>query len=238
MAAPTISTHMMTVWAGAVPYDVALDWQEQLVAARQDDAIDDVLLLLTHPRVYTAGRHADIATNLTGARPDIPVVRIDRGGDLTYHGPGQVVAYPIMRLPQRGAAKAYVTALEQALIDTVRSFGVVADRRPGRPGVWVDNGRPLLDKIAAIGVRVTRGVSKHGVALNVDPVMDDFTGIVPCGITDGGVTSLALQGVATDVDDVQRRLGAAMCAQLGRQAIGSTPADLGLHVGVRAQDGV
>lgn len=225
MPTPMLSTLMVTVWAGEVDYDRALRWQEQLVAARQDDAIDDVLLLLSHPSVYTAGHHADIAANLTGARPDIPVVRIDRGGDLTYHGPGQVVAYPIMRLPQRGGSKAYVTALEQGVIDTVASYGVSADRRPGYPGVWVDG----VNKIAAIGVRVTRGVTKHGVALNVDPDMADYDGIIPCGITDGGVTSLAQQGVVTDIDDVRTRLGARLAQVLGRSPQPAHVTDLGLQ---------
>ncbi|WP_370327217.1 lipoyl(octanoyl) transferase LipB [Euzebya sp.] len=225
---PAASPPMYVVWAGEVPYDVALGWQERLVAARQEDAIDDVLLLLTHPPTYTAGRHADVEANLTGRRPDIPVVRIDRGGDLTYHGPGQVVAYPILRLAQRGAAKAYVTALEQALIDVLGSYGVGADRRAGYPGVWVARADGPPDKIAAIGVRITRGVSKHGIALNVDPVMADFDGIVPCGITDGGVTSLAAQGVDVDVEDVRTRLGSALARSLGRTPQPARPSDLGL----------
>lgn len=226
-AVPTPTRAITVVWAGEVPYADALRWQDQLVAARQDDAIDDVLLLLTHPPTYTAGRHADLDANLTGTRPDIPVVRIDRGGDVTYHGPGQVVAYPIVRLAQRGGAKPYVTALEQALIDTAASYGVTATRREGYPGVWVD-ADPVPEKLAAIGVRLTRGVSKHGVALNVDPVMADFAGIVPCGIADGGVTSLALQGVDTTIEEVQRRLGAAISRSLDRLARRASPAELGL----------
>ena len=223
-----LSTTMHVVWAGEVDYRDALRWQEQLVAARQADAIDDVLLLLTHPPVYTAGRNADLDANLTGTRPDIPVVQVDRGGDLTYHGPGQVVAYPIMRLAQRGAARAFVTSLEQALIDTVGSYGLSADCRDGYPGVWLAADGALPEKIAAIGVRVTRGVSKHGVALNVDLDMGGFAGIVPCGISDGGVTSLAQQGVTTDVEDVQLRLGDALTRTLGRRGRRASPADLGL----------
>ncbi|CAN5132188.1 lipoyl(octanoyl) transferase LipB [soil metagenome] len=227
MANPTLSSLMYTAWAGEVPYEHALRWQEQLVAARQADQIDDVLLLLSHPAVYTAGRNTDIDANLTGMRSDIPVVRIDRGGDLTYHGPGQVVAYPIMRLPRRGAARRFVTALEHGLIDAVSTYGITAERREGYPGVWVRDQR--WDKIAAIGVRVTRGVSKHGVALNVAPSMADYDGIIPCGITDGGVTSLALQGVDADVEDVQTRLGAAMTRALDRIAQPARPGDLGLQ---------
>src|SRR5690606_3948797 len=126
-----------------------------LVAARTADEIDDVLLTLTHPPVYTAGRHADLDRNVTGARPDIPVMPIDRGGDVTYHGPGQLVAYPIIRLAQRRGIKAYVRALERAVARTVGSYGIAAGPREGYPGVWV--GR---DKICAIGVRVSAGVTK------------------------------------------------------------------------------
>jgi lipoyl(octanoyl) transferase len=214
---------MAVVWAGSVEYGRALDWQDRLVRARQDDEVGDVLLLLTHPPTYTAGRHADVDANLVQADAAIPVVQVDRGGDVTYHGPGQVVAYPIIRLARRGAAKAYVTALEQALIETIGTYGVIAGRRDGYPGVWV--GR---DKIAAIGVRVTRGVSKHGVALNVSPEMAHFDGIIPCGITDGGVTSLAALGVAADVEEVADRLGAALARCLDRHPVTGDLAALGL----------
>ncbi len=218
------STMMYTVWAGEVEYRQALAWQDHLVTARQTDQIDDVLLVLTHPPVYTAGRHADLTTSVTGTRPEIPVIRIDRGGQLTYHGPGQVVAYPIMRLAQRGAARAYVNALEQALIDTAASFGVIADRRKGYPGVWVE-GR---DKLAAIGVRITHGVSKHGISINVNPPLEDYAGIIPCGIRDGGVTSLARLGVSTSVEDVRTRLAAAVTKAMGRSPQPARVADLGL----------
>lgn len=214
------------VWAGEVAYDQALAWQDQLVARRQDGLGHDVLLLLTHPPVYTAGAHADVDANLTGARPDIPVVRIDRGGDLTYHGPGQVVAYPILQLARRGAAKAYVHALEEALIRTAGSMGVAARRRAGYPGVWVDGNPP--DKLAAVGVRITRGVSKHGVALNVDPDLADYGGIIPCGITDGGVTSLAAQGATAEVRQVADRLADELATALGRTPRPATPMTLEL----------
>lgn len=218
---------MLTVWCGEVDYSTALRWQELLVAARQADQVDDVLLLLTHPPVYTAGRNADLRRNLTGRRPDIPVVQVDRGGDVTYHGPGQVVAYPIIRLEGSKVMRAYVTALEDALITTVGSFGIDAQRRSARPGVWVGG-----DKIAAVGVRVTRRVSKHGIALNVAPDLRDFDGIVPCGITDGGVTSLAVLGVETTVEDVRPRLAAALARSLDRSARAARPQDLGLWTGV------
>ena len=217
-----------TVWAGEVGYETALGWQEQLVAARKADDVDDVLLLLTHPPVYTAGRNADIEKNLTGRRPDIPVVRIDRGGDLTYHGPGQVVAYPITRLAQPHATRAYVTALEQALIDTCATYGLDVARRDGYPGVWDHRPTPPA-KLAQVGIRVTEGVTKHGIALNVDPVMDDFTGIIPCGIVDGDVTSMAALGVDAAIDDVAARLGAALARHLDRTPVHAHPLDLGLQ---------
>lgn len=215
MAAPPL----LVVWAGQVGYDAALRWQEDLVARRRAGAAADTLLLLTHPPVYTAGRHADLAAHLTGLRPDIPVVRIDRGGDVTYHGPGQVVAYPILRLARRRGVRAYVTALEEAMIVTVGSYGVRAARRPGLPGVWV--GR---DKIGAVGVRVSEGVTKHGLALNVAPDLADYAGIVPCGIRDGGVTSLAALGVDASLEEVRQRLAGHLAALLGRRPQPAPPA--------------
>lgn len=214
---------MLTTWAGPVGYEAALDCQRRLVEARQADLIDDLLLVLSHPPTFTAGQHADLDVNLTGARPEIPVVRIDRGGDLTYHGPGQVVAYPIIRLADAKTARRYITALEQALITTLDAFGIAADRREGYPGVWV--GR---DKIAAVGVRITRFVTKHGVALNVDPDLSHFDGIIPCGISDGGVTSMAALGVTADVADVARVLTAALADVLDRTPRAVPPSTLGL----------
>lgn len=218
----------LRTWLGEVDYATALGWQERLVAARQEGVIDDVLLLLTHPPVYTAGRHADVAANRRDAHPEIPVVRIDRGGDLTYHGPGQVVAYPIVALDGATAARRHVDRLESALIATAGSFGVAAARREGYPGVWVGT-----DKLAAIGVRITRRVSKHGVALNVDPDMGHFDGIIPCGIRDGGVTSLARLGVDAAVEEVAERLGAALADALDLRARRVSPAELGLHAPAR-----
>ncbi len=165
------------------------------MAARQRDLIPDVLLAVTHPPVYTAGKHADLAKNVTGLRPDIPVVPIDRGGDVTYHGPGQVVAYPIMKRGRRGVAKAHVEAMEEAVIRVCADLGVTAFRRPEYPGVWVDTNEPFPAKICAVGVRITEGVTKHGLAFNVAVNRDDYAGIIPCGITEGTVTSLDALGV-------------------------------------------
>jgi lipoyl(octanoyl) transferase len=200
------------VACGRVAYERAWAWQRDLVARRQAGAVGDVLLLLEHDPVYTAGRHADTAAHLLG-RPGIPVVQVDRGGDMTYHGPGQLVAYPIVRLDDRVRVRAYVEALESACVRTAAAFGVQArpDRR--RTGVWVGE-----EKLVAIGIRVDRGVTSHGLAFNVTTDLADFGGIVPCGIADAGVCSLRSLGVAVDVDDVQPVLQAELARALGRRA--------------------
>lgn len=210
------------VWAGEVRYEEALRWQGLLADARRADAIDDVLLALTHDRVYTAGRRADVAAHVLGTR-DIRVVRTDRGGDVTYHGPGQLVVYPVLRLAEARAVRPYVTALEEAVVRTAASYGVAAAPDPGRPGVWVGD-----DKLAAVGVRVRGHVTTHGLALNVAPDLDAFGGIVACGITDGGVTSLAALGVETTLEQVRLRLLAHLGETLDRALQAATPADLGL----------
>ena len=187
---------------GTVAYRTAWDWQRELVARRQRSAGDDVLVLLQHPRVYTLGRRADrdhvlfddAELNARG----IELVDVDRGGDVTYHGPGQLVGYPILRLAGVHGVVDYVRALEEVLIRTLASFGIVAGRSAGFTGVWVGD-----EKVAAIGVRVSAGgVTSHGFALNVDSDLDDFAGIVPCGITDRGVCSMASLGVSTTVEEV------------------------------------
>lgn len=190
-------------------YDEVLALQNALHACRAAGEVGDVLLTLTHAPVYTAGRHADLARNVTGERPDIPVVRADRGGDVTYHGPGQVVAYPIVRLRDRGAVRAYVGALEAACLHAAATFGVRASRRDGYPGAWVGE-----DKLAAVGVRISGGVTKHGLAFNVAPDLADFAGIVPCGITAGGVCSLASLGVRASVPQIRDTLVRALGQEL------------------------
>ena len=213
-------------------YEEALRWQRLLVAARADDQIDDVLLTLTHDSVYTAGRHADLATNLR-ADVGVRVVKVERGGDLTYHGPGQLVAYPIVKLADSKAIRPYVDALVNACVQVARSFGIEAQPDTERPGVWVGN-----DKLAAVGVRVAGRVTMHGLAFNVDPDLDLFgAGIVPCGIADAGVCSLASLGVDTTMADVRRRLVAALAENLGRPVQPATPADLGLTTRTSAAAG-
>ena len=217
---------MLAVWAGRVPYTEALRWQRLLVEARTDDAVDDVLLTLTHEPVYTAGRHADLGRNLLGTRPDIPVVEVDRGGDVTYHGPGQLVAYPILRLARARGVRAYVEALEEACVRTLASFGITARADRRRTGVWVGGA-----KLVAIGVRVRQGITSHGLALNVTTDLTDYGGIVPCGIADADVCSLASLGVDTTVEEVRRRLVPHLGDTLGRPLQPATPADLGLTRG-------
>ncbi len=203
-------------------YEEALRWQGLLAAARADEEIDDVLLTLTHDRVYTAGRRADVARNVLGTR-DIRVVSTDRGGDVTYHGPGQLVAYPIVKLADSKAVRPYVRALEEACVRTAASFGVTAAPDPHRPGVWVAD-----QKLAAVGVRISDRVTRHGLAFNVTTDLDDFAGLVPCGIVDGGVCSLSSLGVDTTIEEVRRRLVAHLGDTLGRTIQPASPADLGL----------
>jgi lipoyl(octanoyl) transferase len=169
---------------GTVPYEQAWSLQRTLAEDRAQDRRGDTLLLLEHPSVYTAGRRT---------RPEerpfdgTPVVDVDRGGKITWHGPGQLVGYPIMRLPQPFDVVAYVRALEAELMTVCADFGLETRRVDGRSGVWTSDGQR---KVAAIGVRVARGVTMHGFALNCDPDLSAFGAIVPCGITDAGVTSL------------------------------------------------
>jgi lipoic acid synthetase len=178
-------------WLGRVPYREA----EALQRALHGRSDDDYLLLLEHPHVYTLGSRARTEHLLFADAADVgaELVVADRGGDVTYHGPGQLVGYPIVSLAEWRAGQrdvvAYVRALEQVLIDALADLGVTAGRSEGYTGVWVDTPRGL-EKIAAIGVRVANGRTRHGFALNVDPDLTMFDHIVPCGIADRGVTSL------------------------------------------------
>lgn len=213
---------MLAVECGEVPYEEALDWQRRLVRARARGQIGDVLLSLTHDPVYTAGRHADVAAHVRGTHP-IRVVPIDRGGDVTYHGPGQLVAYPIMELPHAKAVRPFVEALQEACVRTAAAFGVSARAERRRTGVWVGG-----DKLAAIGIRLDGRVTSHGLAFNVDCDLDHFAGIVPCGIADGGVTSLAALGVPASLPEVRAELVGHLGDTLGRNLTPASPADLGL----------
>ncbi len=199
------------VWQlGRVPYAEAWELQNRLAS----EGGLDRLLLLEHPHIYTLGSSASDEHLLMPAaereRLGVEVFRVDRGGDITYHGPGQLVGYPIIQLARdhlRADVVGYVRKLEQVILDTLADYGVIGKRIRGLTGVWVDT--PGGDaKIAAIGVRVNvRAVTKHGFALNLNTDLRYFEGIVPCGITDKGVTSLAvLLGAPVDEAEAARRL--------------------------------
>lgn len=180
-------------WFGpqALPYLEAWDLQRQLLTDRAADRIDDVALFLEHPAVYTAGRRTE-----PHERPQdgTAVIDVDRGGKITFHGPGQLVGYPITKLPSHVLVVDYVRRVEEALIRTCADFGVTTGRVPGRSGVWLAAGHGNPErKIAAIGIRVARGVTMHGFSLNADVSMDAYDRFIPCGISDAGVTSLSLE---------------------------------------------
>lgn len=191
------------VHLGRVDYLEALEIQQRLVSLRKQQRIGDVLLLLEHPPVLTLGRNAHRANVLVGdeelARRGIAIHEVNRGGDVTYHGPGQIVGYPILDLrgdfpgkrgPHLGAVE-YVRALEETLIRTCAEYNVLTQRIPGRTGVWTIPGDSIpAKKIAAIGVHISQGVTSHGFAWNITTDLRDFQLIVPCGIADAAVTSL------------------------------------------------
>jgi lipoyl(octanoyl) transferase len=213
-------------WLGRVDYADAHDLQKRLVAERADGAIPDQLLLLEHAPVLTLGRHSDPAHIL--ASPDvlatrgIGVHRVERGGEVTYHGPGQLVAYPIVALAERGLLlRPLVRALESALIATCASFGVVADRREGHPGCWCGPDGPAPRKIGALGLRVERGVSYHGIALNVSVDLADFELIDPCGMP--GVVSTSIDAERLGSDDAGT-LPRPSTASVERAALAFAPA--------------
>jgi lipoyl(octanoyl) transferase len=205
---------------GSVAYERGVELQDRLVAARRAGQIPDQFLLLEHPHVITLGsssnpRHVlldDAERRLLG----LSLHRSGRGGDVTYHGPGQLVGYPILDLkPDRKDVHRYIRDLEEALIRALATFGVEATRVPALTGVWVGG-----DKLAAIGVRVSSGwITSHGFALNVDTDLAFFDAIIPCGIRGHGVTSLVrLMGEAVDVREVEVRVVEALCGVFGRAA--------------------
>lgn len=183
-------------WLGRIAYRDAWALQHELVERRVAGEIGDQLLLLEHPAVLTLGRHADDghvrASPAELAERGIELIRVERGGEVTYHGPGQLVAYPILALSRRGLLlRPLVRALEAAMSDTCAAFGVAAGRRDGHPGCWCDVDSAAPRKIGALGIRVERGVTYHGIALNVAPFLPDFELIDPCGMPDVVSTSIA-----------------------------------------------
>ena len=184
-------SELKTIRAGLLDYEQAWQWQRQLHAQRVAGEIDDTALLLEHPPVFTAGRRTE-----AWERPadGTPVIDVDRGGKITWHGPGQLVGYPIVELPNPVDVVAYVRRMEEVLIEVCAAFGVTAGQVAGRSGVWLPAGEHAPErKIAAIGIRVAQGVTLHGFALNCDPDLSWYDRIVPCGIADAGVTSLTAE---------------------------------------------
>ena len=199
---------------GLVPYAEALAWMEARAEAIRAGTAAETVWLLEHPPIYTAGTSADAAElfNPLG----FPVHAAGRGGRYTYHGPGQRVVYLCLDLEQRGRdIRAYVHALEQWLIDALAGLDIAAHRSPGRIGIWVGSGSAEA-KIAAIGVRVRRWVTLHGVSINLDPDLSHFGGIVPCGISELGITSIRALGKSTsmvELDDALRATSAKLLEQ-------------------------
>ncbi|WP_448623973.1 lipoyl(octanoyl) transferase LipB [Geodermatophilus sp. URMC 64] len=198
---------------GLIDYEEAWARQRELHAQVVEGSAPDTLLLLEHPSVYTAGRRT-----LPHERPfdGTPVIDVDRGGKITWHGPGQLVGYPIVTLPDRKNVVSHVRRLEQALMEVCAGLGVATERVEGRSGVWVRADERGPDrKVAAIGVRVAKGVTMHGFALNCDPDMAAFANMIPCGIVDAGATSLSAElgrdvPVAEVIDEVESAMRAVL----------------------------
>jgi lipoyl(octanoyl) transferase len=205
-----------TTFRGLAPYLETLAAMEAHVAAMHEGRADEAIWLLEHPPLYTAGTSAK-AEDLV--RPDrFPVYPVGRGGQYTYHGPGQRVIYAMLDVKARGGpgggdVRCFVRELEQWVIDTLAEFNVRGEIRPGRVGVWVErpdrpgpDGRPTEDKIAAIGIKLRRWISFHGISINVEPDLSHFDGIVPCGIREHGVTSLVDLGLPVTMADLDAAL--------------------------------
>src|SRR4051812_34551768 len=204
----TATAALATLDWGRTGYAEAWRRQEQLVVRRNAGEIGDTLVFTEHDPVYTLGVRKGAEQHMIWneaelARRGIAVAKTNRGGDITYHGPGQIVGYPIINLNPRRDLHAYLRLLEQVLINTVGTFGLAADRREGKTGIWLGT-----RKVAAIGVAVKKWTTYHGFALNVNADLSPFGGIVPCGITDGTVTSIAAElGTAPSAEEVKRVLG-------------------------------
>ena len=222
-----LEAHFLPVTADAAPvdwvvadgltdYEAALAYMEARVQAIREGTANELVWLVEHPPLYTAGTSANADDLLT---PDsLPVFNTGRGGEYTYHGPGQRVAYVMLDLKRRRAdVRACVTALEQWIIESLAEFNIKGERREDRVGVWVSrpekprlaNGSMCEDKIAAIGIRLRRWVSFHGIAINVEPDLSHYSGIVPCGISEHGVTSLVDLGLPVTMGDMDVALGKA-----------------------------
>ncbi len=190
-----------------IDYDKAWDLQKEVFQLRTKNEIEDTFFLLEHPNTYTLGKTADkknlISNEAFLKKYDIKIYDIDRGGDITYHGPGQIVGYPIIKLSDwKEDTHLYLRNLEQVIIDVCADYGLETGRVEGLTGVWIEN-----RKIAAIGIKVSRWVTMHGFAFNVNTNLDLFNGIIPCGITDKQVTSLQKElGREIDIKEVKQKL--------------------------------
>ncbi len=203
------NVHRETLDWGTLAYGEALERQVERLRARQEGRVSDALIFVEHPPVFTLGVRRGADRHLVWSEErlklmGIEVIKTNRGGDITYHGPGQVVGYPIVNLAGWRDLHGYLRLLEETLIRTVRGFGLTASRREGKTGIWVED-----RKVAAIGVAVKQWVSCHGFALNVNNDLEPFQGIVPCGITDGSVTSMKRElGITVDLQRVKYILAA------------------------------
>jgi lipoyl(octanoyl) transferase len=208
-------SELWTCHLGVVEYREAVDIQERLRARVQAGELPDLLLLLQHPPVYTLGRRSEPGELPLGS--DIPVVDTERGGKLTYHGPGQLVGYPIMHVPN---VREFVESMERALVAAINDAGVPAGTRDGREftGVWVQD-----RKIASIGIHVSRRVSMHGFAVNVDNDLTPFTNVVACGLPGVRMTSLRAEGSLEGVDCFRKRAAYAFAQAFGRRQRIVTP---------------
>jgi lipoyl(octanoyl) transferase len=227
LPAPGAEAAEWRVEEGLVGYDDAVAFMERRVAAIRDGSAAELVWLVEHPPLYTAGTSAQPGDLLDADR--FPVFASGRGGEYTYHGPGQRVAYVMLDLKRRREdVRAFVAALEGWLIAALAAFNVKGERREDRVGVWVmrpdkpplPDGRLAEDKIAAIGIRLRRWVSLHGIALNVEPDLSHFSGIVPCGVSGYGVTSLVDLGLPVTMADADAALRAAFIAVFGPLAEG------------------
>jgi lipoyl(octanoyl) transferase len=229
-------------WLGRVGYRAAWERQHALVAERAEGRIPDQLLLLEHEPVLTLGRQSDESFVRAPAeeldRRGIELIRVERGGEVTYHGPGQLVAYPIVRLADRGLLlRPFVRALEAAMAETAAEYGVAAGPREGYPGCWCDAGSSRPRKLGALGLRVERGVTYHGIALNVTTRLEDFELIDACGMPGAVVTSIAREaGWAADrsapstasVERAGRIFARALARRLEGAVVPTEPAPLSL----------
>ena len=233
-AEPGAPLHVVEL--GTVEYREAWELQQRLVERRREGLAPDTVVLLEHPPVYTLGRRATTANVLLDERQladaGIDLVPVDRGGDVTYHGPGQLVVYPVLRLAGQRHVVDFVRALEQVAITALERLGVHGSRREGLTGVWVER-----EKIVAIGVRVgAGGITSHGLALNVAPDLSHFGGIIPCGLATEGVTSLAALGIDADMRTARDAVREALSATFSTTLVDGHTVEAAVPQGRRTEE--